>query len=253
MYTKFSYIPLILLMSLTASCSDQSNDKAAQNNQKAVSVVAEPSSSQLAGALEPATDKDEKYKLNLHYSRISPSQETASKDGRIEVVEMFFYACPHCYKLEPTIEKWVSKLAGDIDFVRVPAIIGPTWAEQAKAFYIAEELGMADSVRKKLFESIHKDGKQYYNEYTLMTFFTEQGVDAERFLKLYESPEIMEKASEARVKTVRYGIRGVPAIIVNGKYYTATYYVRDHDEMLNVVDFLIEKERKEMLAAKSKV
>ena len=78
-----------------------------------------------------------------------------------------------------------------------------------------------------------------------MTFFTEQGVDADRFLELYESDEIMKKASEARVKTVRYGIRGVPAIIVDGKYYTATYFVRDHNEMLRVVDYLIEKARKE--------
>jgi len=235
MYTKFSYIALILLMSLAASCSDKSADSVKQHTQN--SSATEPSPDKAESPALPIAGNDEKYKLNLHYSRISPEQETASKDGRIEVVEMFFYACPHCYKLEPTIEKWVSELADDIDFIRVPAIIGPTWAEQAKAFYIAEELGMADSVRKKLFDSIHKDGKQYYNEYTLMTFFTEQGVDAEQFLKLYESPEIMKKASDARVKTVRYGI-----------YYTATYYVRDHDEMLDVVDFLIEKERKEVPA-----
>jgi thiol:disulfide interchange protein DsbA len=187
----------------------------------------------------------------LHYSRIRPAQETASKAGRIEVVEMFFYACPHCNKLDPTIEKWAEKRAKDVDFIRVPAIIGPTWAEQAKAFYIAEALGIADEVRKKLFDSIHKDGNQYYNQYTLLTFFTEEmGVAPNRFIELYESPEIMQKASDARVKTVRYGIRGVPAIIVNGQYYTATYFIRDHDELLNVVDFLIDKVRKEQQVKK---
>lgn len=190
--------------------------------------------------------KPEAFVEKLDYQKIEPAQATQSKSDRIEVVEMFFFACPHCYKLEPSIEKWLKTKADDVDFVRIPAIIGPTWAEQAKAFYIAEKLGMSEKIRRKLFDSIHKDGKQYYNEYSLMTFFTEQGVDAEAFLKLYQSEEIQEMANQARMKTVKYGIRGVPALIVNGKYYTATYFSRDHNKMLEIVDFLIEKERSEL-------
>ena len=196
-------------------------------------------------AAKDLVSKPEEFREKLDYQTIEPAQETSSKPNRIEVVEMFFFACPHCYKLEPSIEAWLKTKADDVDFVRVPAIIGPTWAEQAKAFYIAEKLGIEDKVRRKLFDSIHKDGKQYYNEYALMTFFTELGVDSDTFLKLYQSDEIMQMASQAREKTVKYGIRGVPALIVNGKYYTATYFSRDHKKMLDIVDFLIEKERKE--------
>lgn len=240
MYKRFHYLFIIAFLGLNVACSDQQSDTKKETVASETKVIETATT-----AAPPVDDSDEPYRENLHYARIPTPQATASDKGRIEVVEMFFYACPHCYKLEPTIEQWLKKKADDVDFVRVPAIIGPTWAEQAKAFYIAEDLGIADTVRKKLFDSIHKDGKQYYNEYTLMTFFTEQGVDADRFLELYESDEIMKKASEARVKTVRYGIRGVPAIIVDGKYYTATYFVRDHNEMLRVVDYLIEKARKE--------
>jgi len=186
---------------------------------------------------------------NLHYKRVPVAQPTQSAKDRIEVVEMFFYACPHCNKLDPTLDEWVKTKAQDVDFMRVPAIIGPTWAIQAKAFYVAEALGLGDDIRKKLFKSIHEDGKQYYNEYSMMTFFTEQGVDRDRFIKLYESEDVVEKSSMAREKTVRYGIRGVPAIIVNGKYFTATYFTRDHKELMDVVDFLIDKERKDLLAS----
>ncbi len=194
------------------------------------------------------TPKEEvSYQENFDYQLIKPEQSIKNSDNKIEVVEMFFFACPHCYKLEPTIEKWLENKPNDVRFTRVPAIIGPTWAVQAKAFYVAEKLGMADVVRKKLFDTIHKEGKQIYNEYSLMTFFSELGVSEERFLELYTSEEIVELASEARKKTVNYGIRGVPAIIVNGKYYTATYFKSDHNKMLDVVDFLIEKERKEKL------
>ncbi len=238
MYKKIYCIVAVLLLSVTASCSDQQAPSATEKiTTEAPAVETQKNVS--------STDKAEKFRANLDYGLINPEQPTQSKNDRIEVIEMFFYACPHCYKLEPSIEQWLKTKADDVDFVRVPAIIGPTWAEQAKAFYIAEELGIADETRKKLFDSIHKDGKQYYNEYSLMTFFTEQGVDKARFLELYQSPGIMEKASDARVKTVKYGIRGVPAIIVNGKYYAATYFTSDHEKMLEVVDFLIEKERKE--------
>lgn len=247
MYIRLYYVIAILLLSIASSCSEQQPVLIADTPTIETAVVETPAAD--TAMVATADDESDEYRENLHYSRIEPAQDTQSGKDRIEVVEMFFYACPHCYKLEPTIEQWLKNKADDVDFKRVPAIIGPTWAEQAKAFYIAEELGIADKVRKNLFDSIHKDGKQYYNQYTLMTFFTEQGVDANRFLELYESPQISEKTSDARVKTVRYGIRGVPAIIVNGKYYTATYFTRDHNEMLKVVDFLIEKERKEQKAA----
>ncbi|MDT8282631.1 MAG: thiol:disulfide interchange protein DsbA/DsbL [Gammaproteobacteria bacterium] len=247
MCKKIYFILLALVFSLAIACSDQQPASVAEKN--VTETVPTDAAKDIMPAMTPDTGETKVFYENLHYARINPAQPTQSDFDHIEVVEMFFYACPHCYKLEPTIERWLKTRADDVDFVRVPAIIGPTWAEQAKIFYIAEELGIADSVRKKIFYSIHKDGKQYYNEYSLMAFFEEQGVNSNRFLELYQSKEIMEKASTARAKTVGYGIRGVPAIIVNGEYYTATYFVRDHDEMLKVVDFLIDKVREEKKAA----
>jgi thiol:disulfide interchange protein DsbA len=189
---------------------------------------------------------DEKYRSGGHYQVLSERYGNTGSDGKIHVVEMFFYACPHCYELEPKFSQWLKTLPGDVVFERVPAIVGPTWGEQAKAYYVAEKLGILDSFHKAFFESIHKDGHQYYNEISLIKFFQEQGVQPERFIDLVRSQEIIDKASEARIRTVKYGLRGVPAVVINGKYVTATYYTRNYDEMFSVMNWLIEKERKDL-------
>jgi thiol:disulfide interchange protein DsbA len=195
---------------------------------------------------------EEKYHAGGQYQVLSERYGSTGDDGKIHVVEMFFYACPHCYELEPKFSQWLKTLPNDVVFERVPAIVGPTWGEQAKAYYVAEKLGMLDSFHKAFFDSIHKDGQQYYNELSLLIFFREQGVVPDKFLELVRSQEVIDKASEARKRTVKYQLRGVPAVVINGKYVTATYYTRNYDEMFSVMNWLIEKERKEM-AKKSAV
>jgi thiol:disulfide interchange protein DsbA len=162
--------------------------------------------------------------------------------SQYEVVEMFFYACPHCYELEPKMQQWL-KDRPYVDFHRMPAIVGPTWADQARAFYMIKTLENSDQMHAALFRVIHEDGKQIYNEYTVVEFFASQGVDRKKALDLYRSPETAARVNEARIKTVKYGLRGVPAVIVNGKFKTAPYFVRNQEEMLEVLDSLVEKER----------
>jgi len=185
---------------------------------------------------------------NGQYQRISPPVPTQVEDGKIEVVEMFFYACPHCYALAPKIKEWLKHKPDDVSFRRVPAIVGPTWADQARAYYIAEALGMLDTFDDAFFDDIHKNGNQYYNQYSITRFLVEQGADEAEVARLYDSAEITEKASQARILTVKYGLRGVPAIIVAGKYKTASYYTRNLDEMLEVVDVLIDRARNDAKA-----
>ena len=187
----------------------------------------------------------EKYHEGLHYQRIEPAVETRAGDDRVEVVELFLYACPHCYHLEPKLEQWLKGKSDYVELRRIPAIVGPPWAEQAKVFYTAEKLGILDKAHGALFKSIHEDGKQYADERSVMEFFVGQGVKPEDFFAAYNSPEVAEKVSQARVMTVKYGIRGVPAIIVNGKYRTAQYYTGNQKALLEVVDMLVEKERAE--------
>lgn len=182
------------------------------------------------------------------YKRIDPPAPLTDHKGKVEVVEMFFYACPHCYELEPKLKKWL-KDKPYVDFHRMPAIAGPQWADQARAYYMIQELGKPEQMDQAIFDAIQKGGKQIYNEYSVLEFFASQGVDREKANALYLSPEIAAQVNQARVMTVKYGLRGVPAVIVNGEYVTAPYFVRNQEEMLKVLDSLVAREKAKLDAA----
>ena len=191
---------------------------------------------------ESAADR---FQEGSQYQRIDPPLSLTEHKDRIEVVEMFLYACPHCYEMEPKMREWL-KDKPYIDFHRMPAIVGPSWADQARAFYMIEELEGGEPMHQALFKAIHEGGKQVYNEYAVIEFLVGQGVDRQKALDLYRSPETAASVNEARIRTVKYGLRGVPAVIVNGKFKTAPYFVHNQEEMFEVLDSLIEQERKKL-------
>lgn len=199
------------------------------------------------GQLALAEPTEDRFREGSQYQRVDPPLPLTEQKDRVEVVEMFFYACPHCYELESKMQRWL-KDKPYIDFHRVPAIVGPTWADQARAFYMMKEFGKFDQMHAALFKAIHEGGMQVYNEYSVIEFFVSQGVDRQKALALYLSPETAASVNEARIRTVKYGLRGVPAVIVNGKYKTAPYFVRNQEEMLEVLDSLVEKERAQLTA-----
>ncbi len=182
------------------------------------------------------------YKQNHHYKLIQPEVAVEANENKVEVVEMFFYACPHCNTLESKIQPWLEDKNNRISFKRIPAILGPSWADQAKAYYVAEKLGILDTLHPALLKAIHQDKRKFNDEYSVLNFFVEQGVERQDFIDAYISPEIAEKINYAREMTVRYGLRGVPAIIVNGKYKTTPYYMGEKENILDVVDYLIARE-----------
>ncbi|TCK18218.1 thiol:disulfide interchange protein DsbA [Thiogranum longum] len=200
------------------------------------------------GQLSMAGATEDRFREGSQYQRIDPPAPLTDQTDKVEVVEMFFYACPHCYQLEPRMTRWLAEKPY-VNFQRMPAIIGPSWADQARAFYMIRALGDFDRMHAALFKAIHEDGKQIYNEYSVVEFFASQGVDRKKALDLYLSPEIAASVNQARIKTVKYGLRGVPAVIVNGKYKTAPFFVHNQDEMIEVVDSLVEKERHKMSTA----
>nr|WP_305910002.1 thiol:disulfide interchange protein DsbA/DsbL [Methylomarinum sp. Ch1-1]MDP4522947.1 thiol:disulfide interchange protein DsbA/DsbL [Methylomarinum sp. Ch1-1] len=136
---------------------------------------------------------------------------------------MFFYGCRHCYALEADINAWADEHADLISFRRLPAIVAPSWITLAKGFFIAEQLGELDRLHPALYEAIHKQGEQFNNDYMLMKFFIDHGVKRQAFIEANNSKALAEKLDHARIMTVKYGLRGVPAIIVNGKFKTAPF------------------------------
>lgn len=177
-----------------------------------------------------------------YYQRIDPPFPTQAGNGQIEVLEFFLYACPHCNGLEQRLPEWLKSNAGKVVLRRVPAIVGPPWAEQARVFYTAEMLGVLDKAHGSLFKSIHEENRRYGDEQSIQEFFTQLGVPTDKFHTAYHSPEVAGKVSQARVMTVEYGIQSVPAVVINGKYKIEQHSNGGQDGMLEMMDILTARE-----------
>lgn len=180
--------------------------------------------------------------------RTLASQQPTTSPGKIEVVELFWYGCPHCYHLEPFVHQWLEDLPADVSFVRMPAVLGDSWELLAKAYYTAELLGVLDKVHSELFADIHERNNRIKDEKMLREFFVKQGVKPDTFDKTFNSFAVTVKVNNARMMTRRYAISGVPTLIVNGKYSTSVGDAGGNENVFNVVDFLIAKERKQAAA-----
>lgn len=177
------------------------------------------------------------------YETLAEQQPTDAK-GKIEVIEFFWYGCPHCYRLEPVLSKWLPKLPADVAFHRVHADFG-RWTKSARLFYALEALGEEMRVRSALFDAIHNERLDYTNESVVAEWLARKGVDRDRFTEAYNSPAVEGKAQRAEQLSESYGLVGVPAVVVGGKYRTSVSQAGGYDELPGVVDELIVKTRYE--------
>lgn len=176
------------------------------------------------------------------YTTISSPQPTQSGD-KIEVLEIFWYACPHCYDFEPYVSEWLQNKPDDVEFRRMPGIFRKNWIPHAKAFYTAEKMGILDEIHAPLFNAIHREKKKIHDDTSIKKFFLKHGADKGEFTKIYESEEIDTKAKQAYLMGGRYKVTGVPAVIVNGKYMVSGSTAGSFENVLKVVDYLVDKER----------
>jgi thiol:disulfide interchange protein DsbA len=176
------------------------------------------------------------------YEMVSPVQPTQSGD-KIEVVELFWYGCPHCYHFEPALQGWLKKKPDDVMFRRIPALFNEAWVVQARAYYAAEALGVVDKLHQPLFDAIHQEGKRIMDEESIIKFAVSQGIPEKDFRDAYDSFAVDKKVRQAMMATRDYGITGVPAILVNGKYRTSPSLAGGPDDVLKVIDTLVAKER----------
>ena len=184
----------------------------------------------VAHAADPATPPFEEGK---DYVRLSTPVPTDTP-GKIEVIEMFWYGCPHCFDLEPSVREWLKHKPDNVAFVRIPVAFGASWELGARAYYAAEALGVLDRIHEPLFEAMHQH--KLKDEDDLAAFFAEHGVEQDAFRKAYSSFQTETQLRRGNQLAQRYGVRGVPAVIVNGKYDVRS------PRMFEVVDFLIAQE-----------
>ncbi len=182
-------------------------------------------------------------KAGVEYRELSTAQPTGAA-GKIEVIEFFWYGCPHCYNFEPVIEPWVKKLPKDVQFRRVPAIFNAEWEQGARAYYALEAIGEGERLHKPLFDAVHKDTRlKIANEAALTEWLGKQGVDTKKFAAAYRSFSVEGKVKRAAQLTQAYKIEGVPSMAVNGKYVVITDNIKSFEQMLAVADYLVDQTR----------
>ncbi len=176
----------------------------------------------------------------LGYEAVSPPQATANP-AKIEVIEFFWYGCPHCYSFEPSLKAWLKTKPENVEFIRIPAVFNEQWGKHAKAYFTAEALGVLDKVHGDLFDGVQAK-KELETEDQLAKFFVEHGVKEAEFRETYNSFMVDTKMRQAPEIAAKYGIDGVPAIIVNGKYRTTGSLAGTQEKMIDVINELIKKE-----------
>ncbi|PPU42538.1 thiol:disulfide interchange protein DsbA/DsbL [Xanthomonas arboricola] len=176
------------------------------------------------------------------YIVIDGGQPYAPLAGKVEVVEVFGYTCPHCAHLEPTLEAWVAKQPSYVRFTPVPAAFGGFWDAFARAYFAADILGVAKRSHRAMFEAIHEKQTvptQNVAPEELATFYAGYGVPQQRFIETYKSQAVDARLDAAREFAKRSKLPGTPAIIVNGRYLIGA---RNYPDMLRVADYLIARE-----------
>jgi len=189
-----------------------------------------------------AADEAKTFEEGKDYQVISPAIRTVNPD-KIEVVEFFWYGCGHCYNFEPVIGQWKKSLADDVDFKGSPAVWAAQMELHSKMYYAAEVLGVLDTMHLILFQAMNVDKKRLKSESEIAALFVANGVSEEDFSKAFNSFGVASMVRQATARARAAKISGTPEIMVNGKYRISTRMGVSQTGMLEVADFLIEKER----------
>ncbi|NKB77617.1 MAG: thioredoxin domain-containing protein [Gammaproteobacteria bacterium] len=178
-----------------------------------------------------------------HYELLAEVQPVQTGD-KIEVVELFWYRCPHCFRLEPYILDWLDNKPENVEFVPIPAVLNEQWAFHGRAFYTFQALGLTELLHTKLFQAIHAERKRINTVDELASWASENGADGEKVRNTFASFAVENKLNFAHVMSRKYGISGVPAIIVDGRYRTSVSLAGSHEKLIEVINFLVEKATK---------
>jgi thiol:disulfide interchange protein DsbA len=183
------------------------------------------------------------------FGLVNPPQPTEG-GGKIEVIEFFWYGCPHCARVEPFVVKWVAAQPKDVVFKRVHALPSNAWLENATLFYTLEAMGKLDALHTKVFDAIHNEGANLNNQAVRDAWLTKNGIDPAKYAEVAKSFSVQTKLTRARQMTSAYKVDGVPQFYVNGKYVTNNSYAQGEPKIMPIVEKLVDKVRKEMAAAK---
>ena len=186
------------------------------------------------------------------FATISPPQPVDGS-GQIEVIEFFWYGCPHCYALEPAVNNWVKNAPKDVVFRRIPATPGDSgWGEASRVYYTLEAMNLLEQNHQKVFDAFHKDKINLGQKAKRDEWLVKNGIDPVKYAETEKSFTVATKLARAKQLTYAYKIDSVPRLVVNGKYYTAPELAGSSQNIFPVVDQLVAQARKETSAPTAK-
>ena len=178
------------------------------------------------------------------YVQISTEKQQESKD--IIIYEFFWYGCPHCYNLEPTMDRIEADLEKDTKVVKLPVALRDSWIPHAKLYYALKQMDKIDQVHNLIFEEIHLEDNRLNTEQQMIDFLGKHGIDTKKFIEKYNSFGTEARIKKASNLAKKYQIDSVPTIIINGRFLTSGSYVSSYDELYGVVNLLVERERNDL-------
>lgn len=183
------------------------------------------------------------FKDGDDYLTLDKPAPTEAPAGQVEVVEFFWYSCPHCNAFEPQLDAWIKKVPKDVYFRRVPVNFRPDFEPQQRLYYVLEGMGKVDELHKKVFYAIHVERQPLNTADMVAAWAEKQGINKAKFVEMYNSFAVSTKVRKATQLQNTYKIDGVPALGIAGRYYTSGTMARNMDRALQVVDYLVGQSR----------
>lgn len=184
-----------------------------------------------AGAVQPA------LKPKVDYIDITP--QPVPPGGRIEVVEFFWYGCPHCHNLQPALESWLKRKPADVDLRRVPAVFRESWAAHARVFYTLEALGEVERLHQSVYRALHVNREPLGTAEETADWAARNGIQPSRWLAVYDAPETLRKVEQSKTATKAYMVPGTPALVVDGRYLTSSGMAETMEDVIAHLEGLI--------------
>ena len=209
------------------------------------SLSAVSAATMLGAAMLPALAQAQAkaFKSGTDYLTLERPAPVEAPAGQVEVIEFFWYSCPHCNVFEPQLEAWVKKAPKDVYFRRVPVFFRPDFEPQQRLYYVLEAMGKVDELHQKVFYAIHVDNQPLNTAEMVATWAQKQGISKAKFVEMYNSFSVTTKVRKATQLQELYKVDGVPALGIAGRYFTSGDLAQSMERALQVTDYLIGQSR----------
>jgi thiol:disulfide interchange protein DsbA len=176
-------------------------------------------------------------RANVDYRLIEP--QPVKTGDRIEVIDFFWYGCPHCYAFQPALEEWIKRMPPDVTLRRIPAILRDNWAAHARIYYALESLGELERLHQQVYHGYHVQELHMSKPEVMVQWAVRHGIDRQKWTDAYNSPEVTQKVETAKTLTMDYNVQGTPSLVVDGRYLTSPAMARSEQRMIPILDDLI--------------